>query len=154
VFLRLVLRSLFDDRHDEDFVTLLYSHHREILCHVVQLLCGKDDKQLTYVDICGHVYIVGGIKRSTDDCVLCPGMRADVNVVLPIRQTASIFKQPVTIVSNHPDSKTRSDLRHGSQEQPRQVRSDDVVLVIFMLIFSVHCNQTTKVCLMPVQSPI
>lgn len=48
-------------------------------------------------------------------------MRADVNVMLPIRQTASIFKQPVTIVSNHPDSKTRSDLRHGSQEQPRQL---------------------------------
>jgi len=54
-------------------------------------------------------------------CVHHTGMRADVNVMLPIRQTASIFKQPVTIVSNHPDSKTRSDLRHGSQEQPRQV---------------------------------
>jgi hypothetical protein len=48
-------------------------------------------------------------------------MRQDANLVLPIRQTASIFKQPVTIVSNHPDSKTHSDLRHGSQEQPRQL---------------------------------
>jgi len=63
------------------------------------------------------------------DCVFS-GLRADVNVVLPIRQTASIFKQPVTIVSNHPDSKTRSDLRHGSQEQPRQVKT----------------NQTTHLC--------
>jgi len=53
--------------------------------------------------------------------LLRTGMRADVNVVLPIRQTASIFKQPVTIVSNHPESKTRTDLRHGTQEQPRQV---------------------------------
>jgi p55-binding region of Methyl-CpG-binding domain proteins MBD len=49
------------------------------------------------------------------------GLRQDANLSLPIRQTASIFKQPVTIVSNHPDSKTRTDLRHGVQEQPRQV---------------------------------
>jgi hypothetical protein len=49
------------------------------------------------------------------------GLRQDATLSLPIRQTASIFKQPVTIVSNHPDSKTRTDLRHGVQEQPRQV---------------------------------
>ena len=47
--------------------------------------------------------------------------RHDVNVSLPIRQTASIFKQPVTVVRNHPNSKTRTDLKHGIQEPPRQL---------------------------------
>lgn len=46
----------------------------------------------------------------------------DGNLSLPIRQTASIFKQPVTVVKNHYDSKTRTDLKHGNmQEQPRQL---------------------------------
>ena len=46
----------------------------------------------------------------------------DNNLSLPIRQTASIFKQPVTVVKNHHDSKTRTDLKHGYlQEQPRQL---------------------------------
>ena len=49
------------------------------------------------------------------------GVRQDTNLVLPIRQTASIFKQPVTVVKNRPESKTRADLKHGAQEQPRQV---------------------------------
>lgn len=48
-------------------------------------------------------------------------IRHDANLVLPIRQTASIFKQPVTVVRNRPESKTRSDLKHGPQEQPRQL---------------------------------
>jgi len=48
-------------------------------------------------------------------------LRHDAGLVLPIRQTASIFKQPVIVVRNHPDSKTRTDLRHGVQEQPRQL---------------------------------
>lgn len=48
-------------------------------------------------------------------------MRQDSSLVLPIRQTASIFKQPVTVVRNHPESKTRTDLRHGIPEQPRQL---------------------------------
>ncbi|KAK2188070.1 hypothetical protein NP493_145g04000 [Ridgeia piscesae] len=48
-------------------------------------------------------------------------VRQDTNLVLPIRQTASIFKQPVTVVKNRPESKTRTDLKHGTQEQPRQL---------------------------------
>ena len=44
------------------------------------------------------------------------------NLSLPIRQTASIFKQPVTVVKNHYDSKTRNDLKTGNMhEQPRQL---------------------------------
>lgn len=39
----------------------------------------------------------------------------------PIRQTASIFKQPVTIHRNH-DGKVKPDLKHGSnQEKPKQL---------------------------------
>jgi len=81
--------------------------------------------------------------------LLRAGMRADVNVVLPIRQTASIFKQPVTIVSNHPESKTRTDLRHGTQEQPRQVTYDSGVsshapLPAFAGIFAMLADSQLK----------
>ncbi len=53
--------------------------------------------------------------------LLSVGVRHDANLVLPIRQTASIFKQPVTVVRTRPESKTRTDLKHGPQEQPKQV---------------------------------
>jgi len=49
------------------------------------------------------------------------GIRHDANLVLPIRQTASIFKQPVTVVRTRPGGKTRSELKHGPQEQPKQL---------------------------------
>lgn len=49
------------------------------------------------------------------------GGRADTSLVPPIRQTASIFKQPVTVHRNH-ESKVKSDLKHGStQEKPKQL---------------------------------
>ncbi|XP_055326673.1 methyl-CpG-binding domain protein 2 isoform X2 [Sitodiplosis mosellana] len=49
------------------------------------------------------------------------GIRTDVSLVPPIRQTASIFKQPVTVHRNH-DSKVKNDLKHGtSQEKPKQL---------------------------------
>ncbi|GFR75302.1 methyl-CpG-binding domain protein 2/3 [Elysia marginata] len=43
--------------------------------------------------------------------------------MLPIRQTASIFKQPVTVVGNRTvtERQTKTDLKHGVQEQPKQV---------------------------------
>ncbi|XP_063280250.1 methyl-CpG-binding domain protein 2-like isoform X2 [Prinia subflava] len=46
--------------------------------------------------------------------------KPDLNTTLPIRQTASIFKQPVTKVTNHPGNKVRSD-PHRLTEQPRQL---------------------------------
>lgn len=49
------------------------------------------------------------------------GMRVDSSLVLPIRQTASIFKQPVTLKRNRPESKTKTDLKHGVQDQPKQL---------------------------------
>lgn len=47
-------------------------------------------------------------------------MRADVSLVPPIRQTASIFKQPVTIHKTQ-DSKVKAELKHGPQDKPRQL---------------------------------
>ncbi|KAG5195749.1 hypothetical protein JEQ12_012044 [Ovis aries] len=49
--------------------------------------------------------------------------KPDLNTTLPIRQTASIFKQPVTKVTNHPSNKVKSDPQRMN-EQPRQHRLD------------------------------
>ncbi|KAI8774453.1 methyl-CpG-binding domain protein 2 [Biomphalaria glabrata] len=49
------------------------------------------------------------------------GVRHDASLVLPIRQTASIFKQPVTVVRNRTESKSKAELKHGIQEQPKQI---------------------------------
>lgn len=46
--------------------------------------------------------------------------KPDLNTTLPIRQTASIFKQPVTKVTNHPNNKVKSDPQRMN-EQPRQL---------------------------------
>ncbi|XP_069075585.1 methyl-CpG-binding domain protein 2 isoform X2 [Pleurodeles waltl] len=46
--------------------------------------------------------------------------KPDLNTTLPIRQTASIFKQPVTKVTNHPLNKVKSDPQRVN-EQPRQL---------------------------------
>lgn len=48
------------------------------------------------------------------------GLRNDTSLTSPIRQTASIFKQPVTIIKSQ-ESKVRQELKHGRQEKPRQV---------------------------------
>ncbi|XP_058450656.1 methyl-CpG-binding domain protein 2 isoform X2 [Malaya genurostris] len=50
------------------------------------------------------------------------GMRADTSLIPPIRQTASIFKQPVTVVrSQDSESKVKRELQHGSQIKPKQL---------------------------------
>ncbi|XP_038648878.1 LOW QUALITY PROTEIN: methyl-CpG-binding domain protein 2-like [Scyliorhinus canicula] len=46
--------------------------------------------------------------------------KLDLNTTLPIRQTASIFKQPVTKVTDHPNNKVRSELQRIT-EQPQQL---------------------------------
>ena len=48
-------------------------------------------------------------------------MRTDVSLVPPIRQTASIFKQPVTVIRNHENSKTKNDTKQGAQDKPKQL---------------------------------
>ncbi|XP_064619431.1 methyl-CpG-binding domain protein 2-like isoform X2 [Lineus longissimus] len=48
-------------------------------------------------------------------------IRHDAALALPIRQTASIFKQPVTVKRHKTNSKTKIELKHGPQEQPKQL---------------------------------
>lgn len=55
----------------------------------------------------------------SDNLSLSKG-KPDLNTALPIRQTASIFKQPVTKVVNHPNNKVKTDLQRAT-EQPRQL---------------------------------
>uniref|UniRef100_A0A672JZ99 Methyl-CpG-binding domain protein 2-like n=1 Tax=Sinocyclocheilus grahami TaxID=75366 RepID=A0A672JZ99_SINGR len=57
----------------------------------------------------------------SDNLSLSKG-KPDLNTALPIRQTASIFKQPVTKVVNHPNNKVKTDLQRAT-EQPRQVHT-------------------------------
>lgn len=57
--------------------------------------------------------------------------KPDLNTALPIRQTASIFKQPVTKVVNHPSNKVKTDLQRAT-EQPRQVSGFDSASLGFM----------------------
>ncbi|XP_041371354.1 methyl-CpG-binding domain protein 2-like isoform X1 [Gigantopelta aegis] len=59
------------------------------------------------------------MKGSTFD--FARGIRHDASLILPIRQTASIFKQPVTVIRNRPESQTKSDLKHGPQDPPKQL---------------------------------
>lgn len=50
-------------------------------------------------------------------------IKSDAELVAPIRQTASIFKQPVTVLKKQP-SQVKSDLHHKQQhhrEKPRQL---------------------------------
>lgn len=47
-------------------------------------------------------------------------IRSDASLVPPIRQTASIFKQPVTVIKTQ-EGKVKSDLKHGAQEKPKQL---------------------------------
>jgi len=61
------------------------------------------------------------------------GVRNDASLVPPIRQTASIFKQPVTIYKMQ-DGKVK-DVKHGTPEKPKQVSSDiDRLFVHLVLI--------------------
>ncbi|KAI1882863.1 hypothetical protein AGOR_G00239290 [Albula goreensis] len=46
--------------------------------------------------------------------------KPDLNTSLPVRQTASIFKQPVTKVTNHPSNKVKADSQKVN-DQPRQL---------------------------------
>jgi len=59
------------------------------------------------------------------------GVRNDASLVPPIRQTASIFKQPVTIYKTQ-EGKVK-DIKHGTQEKPKQVslRNDHSWLYVY-----------------------
>ncbi|EDW34587.1 GL22327 [Drosophila persimilis] len=61
--------------------------------------------------------------RQQQQMELSRALRTDVSLVPPIRQTASIFKQPVTPIGNHTQdpSKVKHDSKHGAQEKPKQL---------------------------------
>ena len=65
------------------------------------------------------------------------GVRNDASLVPPIRQTASIFKQPVTIYKTQ-EGKVK-DIKHGNQEKPKQVG------VCYLFFLSVHTHPVIKV---------
>lgn len=46
--------------------------------------------------------------------------RLDLNTTLPVRQTASIFKQPVTKVTKHPKNTVKTDFRKA-RDPPKQL---------------------------------
>lgn len=48
------------------------------------------------------------------------GIRNDASLVPPIRQTASIFKQPVTVFKTQ-ESKVKTEIKQGTQEKPKQL---------------------------------
>ncbi|GAA6076130.1 methyl-CpG-binding domain protein 2-like, partial [Tachysurus ichikawai] len=65
--------------------------------------------------------------------------KPDLNTALPIRQTASIFKQPVTKVVNHPNNKVKTDLQRAT-EQPRQVSVLDSASADYSHVLIISCR--------------
>uniref|UniRef100_A0A8C5DM59 MBD domain-containing protein n=1 Tax=Gouania willdenowi TaxID=441366 RepID=A0A8C5DM59_GOUWI len=65
------------------------------------------------VELDGFQLLRGDGRRRT-------GGKPDLSTALPIRQTASIFKQPVTKVTSHPGNKVKTDTQQAI-EQPRQL---------------------------------
>jgi len=59
-------------------------------------------------------------KKKNDGPVTSTGANSGYNLVAPIRQTASIFKQPVTVYKEH-KSKVKAELKHVSREKPLQL---------------------------------
>ncbi|EDX13610.1 methyl-CpG-binding domain protein 3 isoform X2 [Drosophila simulans] len=61
--------------------------------------------------------------RQQQQIELSRALRTDVSLVPPIRQTASIFKQPVTVIRNHKQdpAKAKNDPKHGTREKPKQL---------------------------------
>uniref|UniRef100_A0A8B9VUD6 Uncharacterized protein n=1 Tax=Anas zonorhyncha TaxID=75864 RepID=A0A8B9VUD6_9AVES len=88
--------------------------------------------------------------------------KPDLNTTLPIRQTASIFKQPVTKVTNHPSNKVRSDPQRVT-EQPRQLfwekrlqglSASDLFFIEFILILGVGPGNNDDTLLSAVASAL
>ncbi|CAG9861277.1 unnamed protein product [Phyllotreta striolata] len=61
-----------------------------------------------------------GLTVGKVDLYYSRGVRNDGSLVPPIRQTASIFKQPVTVYKLQ-ESKVKNDYKNGNQEKPKQL---------------------------------
>jgi methyl-CpG-binding domain protein 2 len=63
--------------------------------------------------------------------------------VPPIRQTASIFKQPVTVIKTQ-EGKVKSDLKHGNQEKPKQLFWEKRLEVCLINIYLQFLTNSSK----------
>jgi len=63
---------------------------------------------------------VGGKTKAKKGDAQGQGKGQDYSLVAPIRQTASIFKQPVTVFKEH-KSKVKAELKAVSREKPSQL---------------------------------
>jgi hypothetical protein len=63
------------------------------------------------------------------------GIRNEGALVPPIRQTASIFKQPVTVHKNQ-EGKVKTDFKHGRQEKPRQVNHCNITYLVKINLYN------------------
>lgn len=61
-----------------------------------------------------------GLTVGKVDLYYSRGVRNDGSLVPPIRQTASIFKQPVTVYKTQ-EGKVKTDYKNGNQEKPKQL---------------------------------
>merc|ERR1711876_86188 len=61
-----------------------------------------------------------GSNRDNNSYDLARGLRADAGLVPPIRQTASIFKQPVTVHKTSSENKVKVD-KNTTTEKPKQL---------------------------------
>ena len=90
---------------------------------------------LTNLSLCSLMYV--------------SGTRHDISLVLPIRQTASIFKQPVTLKTNHTTNRIKADPKQDTKETPKQVidvRKDynnlhTSFFNIFLLVYNISCDE-------------
>ena len=101
---------------------------------------GPRGPSCSFLGISHSIIIIHVVESSFLFVFFWSGMRHDANLALPIRQTASIFKQPVTVIRNHNDSVTK-DLKHGPQEPPKQVRVKHLITVKqSQRIFRISCS--------------
>lgn len=70
-----------------------------------------------------HSRVTGGGNGGGPSYEYLRGLKAEACLVAPIRQTASIFKQPVTVVHNMKDyTSTKHDIKTiVSNDKPKQV---------------------------------
>ncbi|XP_077862355.1 methyl-CpG-binding domain protein 2-like [Saccoglossus kowalevskii] len=78
------------------------------------------------------------------------GTRHDATLILPIRQTASIFKQPVSSITNHPISKVRAEGKQDLTDQPKQV---GCLIIKFFLFCWYICGKNHPVFFFPGLGP-
>ncbi|XP_013876500.1 methyl-CpG-binding domain protein 3a isoform X1 [Austrofundulus limnaeus] len=65
-------------------------------------------------------FVVDVKKKKQDSMLSLLQTKPDLNTTLPVRQTASIFKQPVTKITNHPNNKVKTDPQKAV-DQPKQL---------------------------------